>query len=147
VPHENVRRLQIAVNNPLLVGEVHGTGKCFDHLGGFARRLRDAGNSLVQRFSVHEFQREIGQTLVLAYFMDLNDVGMLQPGNRRGLRIEASQLQVAGVIARQDHLDGNRPVQTALPRLVHDAHAAPAQLAQDLVAGYRAKIARAAAGL
>ena len=37
----------------------------------------------------------------------------------------------------QDHLQGNQPIQADLPRPVDDAHAAAAELTQDLVAGYR----------
>ena len=46
-----------------------------------------------------------------------------------------AQLVRPGVAAGQDHLQGHDPVQLQVPRLVDDAHAAPAQLAQDLVAG------------
>ena len=41
----------------------------------------------------------------------------------------------AGVAAAADHLQGDQAVQAALPGLVDDAHAAPAELAEDLVAG------------
>ena len=39
----------------------------------------------------------------------------------------------AGMAAGQDHLQGDQAVQARLPGLVDDAHAAPAQLAQDFV--------------
>ena len=41
----------------------------------------------------------------------------------------------AGVAAGQDHLEGDDAVEPELAGLVDDAHAAAAQLAQDLVAG------------
>ena len=40
----------------------------------------------------------------------------------------------AGVGAGQDHLEGDEAVRADLPGLVDDAHAAAAQLAQDLIA-------------
>ena len=39
----------------------------------------------------------------------------------------------AGMAAGQDHLEGDEPIEPALPSLVDDAHAAPAQLAEDFV--------------
>ena len=72
--------------------------------------------------------------LVLADLVDGDDVGVLQGG--RGLRLQAETLHVlgSGELAGQDHLDGHDAVKRHLPRLVHDAHAAAAQLAQDLIA-------------
>src|SRR5262249_20757757 len=47
----------------------------------------------------------------------------------------ADALLLAGVGPREDHLQRDGAVQPELPRLVDDAHAAPAQLVEDLVAG------------
>ena len=73
---------------------------------------------------------------MLADLVDLHDVRVLQLGHRLRLGAEAGQLLRAGVVARQDHLQGDDPVQLHLPGLVDHAHAAAAQLAEDLVAGH-----------
>jgi hypothetical protein len=49
---------------------------------------------------------------------------------------EAGQFGWAGAGSGQDHLQGDQALQGPLPRLVDHAHAAPAQLGQDLIAGY-----------
>ena len=45
-----------------------------------------------------------------------------------------SEHRRARVAAGQDHLEGHGPVEPDLPRLVDDAHAAPAQLAHEVIA-------------
>jgi hypothetical protein len=67
--------------------------------------------------------------------VDLHDVGVLESGNGLSLRAEAGQVGAAGVVAGQDHLQRHQAAQADLTGLVDDAHAAAAQLAQDLVAG------------
>ena len=74
---------------------------------------------------------------MLADVVDLDDVGVLEPGDGLGLGEEAGGGLGAGVRAGQDHLQGDGAVEPDLAGLVDDAHAAAAQLAQDLVAGER----------
>jgi hypothetical protein len=69
--------------------------------------------------------------------MDLHDVGVLQASDGLRLDAEAGQVCLAGVCPRQDHLEGHDAVQLDLPGLVDDAHAAAAQLTQNLVARRR----------
>jgi hypothetical protein len=73
---------------------------------------------------------------VLADLVNLHDAGVVQPSHRLRLDLEARQLLGAGVAAGQDHLQCDDPIQLRLPGLVDDTHAATAQLAQDLVAGW-----------
>ena len=42
---------------------------------------------------------------MLADFVDLHDVGMLQPGHRPGLGAEPREMIAARVVAGEDHLD------------------------------------------
>jgi len=67
--------------------------------------------------------------------MDLHDVRMLQASD--GLGLEASQFRRAGVTTGPDHLQGHRPLQGQVPRLIDDTHAAAAQFSQDFVTGNR----------
>ena len=62
--------------------------------------------------------------------------GMLKPGDDLGLGHDPFDRVRPRVVASQDHLQGDHAVQPALARLVDDAHASPAKLAQDLVSGH-----------
>ena len=62
-------------------------------------------------------------------------LGCCELGDGLGLGEEAGCRLGAGMAAAQDHLQSARTVQADLPGLVDHAHAAAAQLAQDLVAG------------
>ena len=86
--------------------------------------------------ALDEFEREERLAVVLADVVDLDDVRMLELGDRLGLDVwKRASLMGAGMGARQDHLEGHESVEPALACLVHDAHAAPAELAEDPVAG------------
>jgi hypothetical protein len=74
---------------------------------------------------------------VLAEVVQRHDVRVLQSCDRLGLGQEAGEAVRPGVGARQHHLQRYHPVQLEVPCPVDDAHAAPAQFAQDLVAGHR----------
>jgi hypothetical protein len=49
-------------------------------------------------------QRQERHPLVDADLVDLHDVGVRQPAHRLGLELEPPQVLLAGVAARQDHL-------------------------------------------
>ena len=68
---------------------------------------------------------------------DLHDVRVLQPGDGLGLGQKAGVWLRHWRALRQDHLEGAWTVEAHLPRAIDDAHAASAQLAQNLVAGNR----------
>jgi hypothetical protein len=72
---------------------------------------------------------------VLADLMDLDDVRVVELGRRLGLAAEPGQLRPAGAFLPEDQLEGDDTAEGRLPGAVDDAHAAAAQLPQDLVAG------------
>jgi hypothetical protein len=80
-------------------------------------------------------KREEGVVAEYTYVIDLHDVGMVQAANGFGLETEACQFQEAGDSCAKDHLESDKAVVIQLPGLVHDAHASPAQFAQDLITG------------
>ena len=123
------------MHDAALVGGVHGAGQGFDQRGGVARRQRGAVELLRQAAAVDVFQREVRQAFVLADFVDLHDVRVLQARDGFGFGAESSPLVRRGVLAGQDHLQGDDAVERDLPGLVDDAHAAAAELAEDFVAG------------
>ena len=80
-------------------------------------------------------EREVGQAVVLADLVDLDDVRVLDRGDGPGLGLEPDEVPGLRTGPGPDHLQGDEPVEPRLPRLVDDPHAAPAQHLQDLVAG------------
>ncbi len=103
---EDVGGLQVPVDDAVVMGVLHGLGQGLDQVGGIARRLGFAVDLGIQAAPAHEFQGEIRQTLVLTFFVDLNDIRMLQVGDSLGLGEKALQLMVAGVGGGQDHFQG-----------------------------------------
>src|SRR5262249_9520147 len=71
--------------------------------------------------------------LVAADLVDLNDIGMPHPGCELGLKPKPELLGGRSELAGQHHLQRGQPVEVAVPRFVHDPHASPADLGQDLV--------------
>ncbi len=122
------------MEDALAVGEVDGPRQRLHRLGGGAGRLRLAGRLLGQVAALDELQRQERQTVVFADLMNLDDVGVTEGGDGLGLGLEAGAGRGARPAARQDHLERDESIQARLPRLVHDAHAAAADLPQDLVA-------------
>src|SRR5262245_47096172 len=117
---------------PALVGVMHGPGQRLDQGGGLVGRQRAAGQHLRQAGAFHELQDEVGLPLLLADLVDVDDVGVLQTGDRQRLAPEAAHLLRAGQVAGADHLEGNAAAQPHLPGLVHHAHPAPAHLPHQL---------------
>ena len=59
--------------------------------------------------------------------------GMFEASGGAGLGLEPRQFLRSGELAAQDHLEGDGALKAALPRLVDDAHAAAAQLIEQVV--------------
>ena len=65
--------------------------------------------------------------LIPADLEDRHDVGVVEPGDRLGLVLEAADLVGRGEPRGPDHLQGHRAIQAELPGLVDDPHAPFAQ--------------------
>src|SRR5262249_54969048 len=85
--------------------------------------------------AIDVFERKVRAAVVLADLMDLDDVRVLEPGRRLGLRAEALALHGPRVGTGQDHLQGDDSAQRGLAGLVDYAHAAAAQRPEDHVTG------------
>ena len=134
---EDVARLEVAVQDAALMGDVDRPGQSLDQLRGLPGRqglLADPGR---QRAPFDELEREVGISVGLVDLIDLDDVRMPKLADRLGLRLEASEFSPAGVLGRQDHLEGGEPADAAMPGLVDDAHAAAAQDFEDVVVADR----------
>src|SRR5579884_222599 len=76
-------------------------------------------------------------TLVFADFVNLHNSRVLKLGNRFSFQREASDHRLTGMLAGQDHFDGDKTIQTQMPGLVNDSHAPHAELTEDFVTGQR----------
>ena len=116
------------------MGGVDGAGQGLDQLRRGAGVLGSAGQVLGQAAALDVLHGEERPAVVRADVVDLHDVGVDQAGDRAGLPAETGQLLGAAERPVQNHFQGDHPIQAALVRPVDDAHAAAAQLAQDLIA-------------
>ena len=130
---EDVRRLQVPVDDAFAVRHVDGTGQGLDERGRLARRPGLAIEPVRQAAALDPLQGQEGPALVAADLVDLHDVGVLHP--RRQLRLQPEPQLLGGgrELARQHHLQGGQPVEAPVPRLVHHPHAAATDLGQDVV--------------
>ena len=131
---QDVARLQVAVDDAQAVRLGDAVRQRLDQLDRLPRRPGGAGELPVQAPAIDELQLEERQAVGLAAVVDLHDVGVLQAGDGLRLGQEAAHGLVVGMGTRQDHLQDAGAFQEDLPGAVDDAHAAAAQLAQDLVA-------------
>jgi hypothetical protein len=125
--HEDVGRFQVAVDDALLMSEMDRPGQGFDQAHGGRQRLRVAARSLGQAAAVHVFERDVGVAVGFADVVDLDDVGVVEPGNRLSLPAKTGQVVGTGVGAGENHLECYEAVESLLACLVDDAHAAPAE--------------------
>ena len=75
----------------------------------------------------HVLEDDDRAALVLTDLEDLDDVRVLEPRHGLGLAAEPGQAVGPGVVAGQDHLQGNGPVEPEVLGPVDDPHAAAAQ--------------------
>ena len=132
---QDVGRLQVAVDDPDAVDRADGAGERGHQLGGLAGRHRRAGQPLGERAPLEHLEREVRHAADLAHLVDLDDVGMLHPGDDLGLDAESPELLGVDVEVAPDHLEGDRSLERPLEGLVDDPHAATAEQPKDFVAG------------
>ena len=135
---QDVRRLHVAMHDPLAVGIVEGVG----HLGNDRNRhllvLRPTvGKRLFQRTAVDEFQDQVLSVAIVAELINGDDVRVGQLAGGRGLagksQLELGLLQGAGKLAGLDDLDRHQPADGGIKSTEHHTHGATAQLFQKLV--------------
>ena len=92
-----------------------------------------AGQARTEWFALYQGHHEADQTVPLFDRVDGNDVRVIELGRRLRFAQKALLDIVAiGQLGRQ-HLDGDGTPQLAVGRLIHDAHAAPAEFSLDRV--------------
>src|SRR5262249_25082392 len=90
-----------------LMGVTHRLRQIVYELRGNARNLRIAIDELCQAPRVDKFESAIRQPVLLADFVNLHDVRMLQPRDRLGLALKAGALGGPCMAPGEDHLQGD----------------------------------------
>ena len=141
---QDVRGLQIAVQDAPRMGVMHGVGH-LGHQGRGGPRVVLVGVQPVgQAAAGNQLHAEVSLALVLANLIHRNDSGMVKLGHRLGLVLKPAELDIVRKHAGPDHLQRHLTVERDLASLVDDPHAASAQFVVDLVI---AEIANAVAVL
>ena len=122
------------MDDPQTMSVLDGAGQNRDHL----RRRSGCPGRVVEPVgevaSLDILHLEVKPAVVVAKSVDLNDIGVPNPGDGLGLGQEADEVLGAGMCALRDHFQSAKAVEPELARLVNDGHSAAAQLGQDLIA-------------
>jgi hypothetical protein len=95
--------------------------------------LADIFQNLFQALSRDVLHRVIADAVVLAIVEDADDVGVVQPGRRAGLRVETAEVVRAVAILRVHHFQRHVAAEGLANRFVNHAHTPFAQVAEDPV--------------
>ena len=101
---QDIGRLEVAVDDPLVVGLGDRAGQDLDQPGGLRGGPRRAVQLPVEAAARQVLQLEEGQAARLADMVDLDDAGVPEAGDRLGLGAEPRRGRRAGVRPGQDHL-------------------------------------------
>lgn len=134
---EHVGRLEIAVHDAARVQRRQGRQDAEPDRDGLGDRKTSAFQAVRQRLALEQLHRDEEPTLVVANLVDLAHVRVIDTRGGPGfapespaprLFLSARGLRRDGKHARH-RLQGNRPLEALVARLVHDAHPALAELA------------------
>ncbi len=124
---QNVFRLDVAMHDPFVMGELQGVANLRHDGQRILRRHFAGSNRLPQIHAVNEFHDDIKQPVALAEVVDADDIRMIQPGQRAGLAREPfGEGRIAAHFGRQD-FHGHQSIEARLPRFVNRAHASLAE--------------------
>ena len=132
---EDVRRLDVAVDDPLGVGGVQGVGKLDSQLEQLLRLEGLSSDAVLERLALQELHGDEGLALVLVDVVDRTDVGVVEGGAGLGLAPEPLQGDLVAEELLRQELQRDESVEAGVLGPVDDAHAPGAQLFDDAVVG------------
>ena len=133
VCHEDVLWLQVAVDDPLLVGCGQPLGHLHGEVDGLAGGKSAIFESCAQRLAFEELHDGVGSFTLSPEVVDGEDVRVGELGDRARLALEAGErLGIVGQIGGED-LDGHVAVELGIPCAVDLAHATGAEVRENLV--------------
>lgn len=110
---------------------MNGPGNSFNQLNGTTRMIPQFSYLVCQRATVDELHGEEVLAVDLPDFVNRDNAGMLQIGGRLSLGIEPLNLQVAGQMPGQNHLQGAITIELRLASPKDDSHTSPGNLFHD----------------
>ena len=108
--HQNVRRLQIPVQDPVLMSMVNGPRHRDHEFGGRSQVLLESCYMVNQVFSLDEPHREVLPSFVFANFVNGKNVGMIEAGDGFGLEAKPSRFLLRRQGAGKNHLEGDQAI-------------------------------------
>ncbi len=134
---QQVGGLDIAVHDVLPVRIVQCRQQLANHAQRLLQRIKFAAVQMVlQVFALNKLHDQIGHVIVAVRVIHADDVGVLQPGRRTGLGLEARLILHSGVLREVFYLDGldrYSTVQIRVDRLIHQTHRALAEYANNVI--------------
>ena len=115
------------------MGEMDRAADGCQNGGGLARRQRAIGQAFGERAAVDELHAEVGLAVGLTDFVKRNDVRMLKARDELGFGLKAGDIGRRSDRAAENHLEGDDAIETNLAGFVNHAHAAAAELFEQLV--------------
>jgi hypothetical protein len=132
--HEDIRRLQVAMDDAVGVEPLEAVGHGEGDAQRFGRRLRPP-DARRERLAGDELERQVGLSVPLAELEDLAD-GWIGKARRR-LRFANEPRSRRGIRRGAKELERHVTAQRRVLGLVYDAHTAFAELRHDTVAADR----------
>jgi hypothetical protein len=136
--HEDVRRLDVAVDQPVPVGLVERAGDLADDRDGARRLERRLGlEDLAQVGALDVVHGHVQQPVLLAGVEDLDGVRVVDGGGEPALALEARPELVVLGHRRLDQLERDAAPERQVRGAIHHGHAAAARHRVDAMAGKR----------
>ena len=133
----HVRRFDVAMHDRVAARMVEAFGDLRNQLGHLVEGQALAGfHHLLQRASLEELHRDVGDAVLLADVVDRDDVRMVQPagGFRLAQKTFADFLERLGRQRRVERLDRDFALDQRIDGAIHHAHRAAPQLSSDPIA-------------
>src|SRR3954467_12907408 len=108
---KDVRRLEVAVDDALLMRMVHGPGNRLDQGGRLSRWLGRLAQLIAETGPGDELKGEKELTVMLADFENRHNVGMVQPSGHVGFAPESLARGRVGHVEPGHQLDGHAPAE------------------------------------
>ncbi len=130
---EDVVRLEVPMDDPLVVGGREAAGDLQRIFDGLARGERSSGQARAERLAIEQLHDRVCGLALLPEVVDGQDVWMGERGHGLGLALEAREgLGIVREVGRE-HLDGNLSAELLVAGAVDLAHATRAEQGEDLV--------------
>ena len=127
-PEHDVRWLDVAMNDAMLVRDVDRVGHFRDQLGRTAEGESPGAQAVAQRGALNKFAHQETRAVRLAGVEDRHDARMPELGGTAGLAQESVHVLLARQVARARDLDGDDPIQFRVAGLADRAECANADL-------------------